>query len=125
VADIGSVTVLLAACWHEFGGGDSERMHAGKVGRMETVRWDPPVLSFRIERHGAMGAGSTRAGLQEWRVDLDRKTAQCKRRRSYRQAPSARGRGQSGANRKGACREPYLKCESRAHGYFGQEVARS
>jgi hypothetical protein len=45
-----------------------------------------PVLSFRIERHGAMGVGSTRAELQNWRVDLDRKTAQCERSRSYRQA---------------------------------------
>jgi hypothetical protein len=42
--------------------------------------------SFRIERHGAMGVGSTRAELQDWRVDLDRKTAQCERGRGYRLA---------------------------------------
>jgi hypothetical protein len=59
---------------------------------MEDVRWEPPVLSFRIERHGAMGVGSTRAELQNWRVDLDRKTAKCERSCSYRQAlPRAEG----------------------------------
>jgi hypothetical protein len=92
IAETGRVTALLAACWHEFVGAESQRMHAGKLGRIENVRWEPPVLSFRIERHGAMGVGSTRAELQHWRVDLDRKTAQCERSRSYRQAlPRAEG----------------------------------
>jgi hypothetical protein len=39
--------------------------------------WDPPVLSFTIERHSAMGMASTRAELQRWLVDIDRKTARC------------------------------------------------
>ncbi len=86
IAETGRVTALLAGCWHEFVGAESQRMHAGKLGRMEDVRWEPPVLSFRIERHGAMGKGSTRAELQDWRVDLDRKTAQCDSNRGYRQA---------------------------------------
>jgi hypothetical protein len=39
-----------------------------------------------------MGVESTRAELQNWRVDLDRKTAKCERGRSYRQAsPRAEG----------------------------------
>src|SRR5260370_36638499 len=67
-------------------------MHDGKVGRRGSVLGEPPVLSFQIERHGAMGVGSTRAELQHWRVDLDRKTAQCERNGSYRQAlPRAEG----------------------------------
>src|SRR5216684_9323390 len=73
ISAVGPVTALLAACWNEFAGSGSERMHAGKLARMEDVRWNPPVLSFRIERHGAMGLGSTRAELQHWRVDLDRR----------------------------------------------------
>lgn len=60
-------------------------MHAGKLGRMEGMRWEPPVLNFTIERHGAMIMGSTRAELQRWRVDLDHKTTRCERNRSYRQ----------------------------------------
>ena len=92
IAETGRVTALLAGCWHEFVDAESQRMHAGKLGRMEDVRWEPPVLSFRIERHGAMGVGSTRAELQNWSVDLDRKTAKCERSRSYRQAlPRAEG----------------------------------
>jgi hypothetical protein len=92
IAETGRVTALLAGCWHEFVGAESQRMHAGKLGRTENVRWEPPVLSFRIERHGAMGVGSTRAELQDWRVDLDRKTAQCESNRGYRQAlPRAEG----------------------------------
>lgn len=70
VGEVGPLAALLAGCWHEFGGADSERIHAGQLGRMETVPWNPPVLSFRIERHGAMGLGSTRAETQDWRVDL-------------------------------------------------------
>ena len=61
IAETGRVAALLAGCWHEFVGAESQRMHAGKLGRIENVRWEPPVLSFRIERHGAMGVGSTRA----------------------------------------------------------------
>jgi hypothetical protein len=92
VAEVGRVAALLAVSWNEFAGADSERMHAGKLGRMEDVCWEPPVLSFWIERHGAIGVGSTRAELQHWRVDLDRKTARCERSRSYRQAvPRAGG----------------------------------
>jgi hypothetical protein len=60
-------------------------MNAGKLARMEAVRWEPPILSFTIERHGAMALGSTRAELQRWRVDLDLIRATCIKERSYRQ----------------------------------------
>lgn len=32
------VAALLADCWHEFEGSTAQRMHAGKLGRMEDVR---------------------------------------------------------------------------------------
>jgi hypothetical protein len=60
-------------------------MHAGKLARMEAVRWEPPILSFTIERHGAMALGSTRAELQHWRVDFDLIRASCVKDRGYRQ----------------------------------------
>jgi hypothetical protein len=50
IAETGRVAALLAGCWHEFVGAESQRMHAGKLGRIENVSWEPPVLSFRIER---------------------------------------------------------------------------
>lgn len=86
IAEPAFVAALLANCWHEFKGSTAERMHAGKLGRMEDVRWEPPVLSFTVERHGAMSMGSTRAELQHWVVDIDRRATRCERSRSYRQA---------------------------------------
>jgi hypothetical protein len=51
-------------------------MQAAKlIRRMENVEWVPPILKFRIERHGATVNGSTRADVQEWHVDVDRGTA--------------------------------------------------
>jgi hypothetical protein len=52
--------------------------------RMENVKWDPPFLSFEIERHGGTVLGSSRAEIQRWTIDLDRCTADC-RGGSYRQ----------------------------------------
>ena len=86
VSAVSPIAALLAGCWNEFAGSGAERMHAGKLARIEAVQWNPPVLSFTIERHGTMGMGSTRAERQRWRVDLHRKTARCERGRSYRQA---------------------------------------
>ncbi len=45
--------------------------------RMEAVTWNPPLLTFTIERHGAYVLGSTRATLQKWTVDVERRTAVC------------------------------------------------
>lgn len=68
---------LLAAEWDGLDGSADGGMQAHKLmGRMEQVRWQPPVLSFRIERHGGTVHGSTRAEMQHWQVDLDRKTAE-------------------------------------------------
>lgn len=50
-------------------------MEAHKLARMERVHWDPPILAFVIERHGATVLGSTRAELQSWAVDLESREA--------------------------------------------------
>jgi hypothetical protein len=67
---------LLAKVWDDLGGDDGM---AGQtlIGRMESVEWHPPVLSFVIEKHGGTVLGSTRAEVQQWLVDLDRQTATC------------------------------------------------
>jgi hypothetical protein len=61
IADIGKLAALLAGCWHQFEGARAQGMNASKLARMEAVRWEPPILSFTIERHGATALGSTRA----------------------------------------------------------------
>jgi hypothetical protein len=53
---------------------DAWRIYAGAAGAK---------LTDRAAR--AIGDGSTRAELQNWHMDLDRKTAKCERSRSYRQ----------------------------------------
>lgn len=63
----------LAACWEKLGGFTDGGMTRDKLSsRIETVRWEPPVLSFMIERHGALVVGrSSRAELQTWYVDTN------------------------------------------------------
>lgn len=60
----------LAECWECFDGHHLERMEARKLDRAEKVRWEPPELTFTIERHGGTVLGSTRGELQHWCIDV-------------------------------------------------------
>ena len=44
-------------------------------GRMESVEWSPPLLTFKIKRHGGASLGSSRAELQHWAVDISKRMA--------------------------------------------------
>lgn len=77
VAEVPTFERLLAAVWDELSGDDGG-MEAHKLSRMENPIWNPPVLTFRIERHGGTVLGSSRAEVQEWTVDLERLTASVK-----------------------------------------------
>jgi hypothetical protein len=81
IPDPATLERLLAACWHEFKGDDGGMTGQKLLGRMEEVVWQPPILSFTVERHGGTVMGSSRASLQQWRLDLDKKTARCEERR--------------------------------------------
>jgi len=70
VESVSELEKLLAAAWHTLsvdqnGGMEGYKLH----NRMEEPVWQPPVLSFRIERHGAAAMGSTRAEIQLWDVN--------------------------------------------------------
>ena len=71
------VQSLLSDCWEKLSGGTNGGMAAYKLmDRAEEFNWDPPVLSFLIERHGAIVVGgSSRAEVQGWKVDLEAATA--------------------------------------------------
>jgi len=69
------VLAKLAACWDGFLGSSDSRMGSYKLDRAEDLRWDPPRLTFTIERHGATVQGSSRAETQRWVVDFDAGTA--------------------------------------------------
>jgi hypothetical protein len=66
---------LLARHWYDFAGADETSMASHKLSRMANPTWQPPLLSFTIERHGATVLGSTRAEVQRWTLNLEEKTA--------------------------------------------------
>ena len=77
--DNGELIGLLFRCWEMLAGGTDGGMAASKLsGRAEQFYWEPPVLSFCIERHGAIvKGGSSRAEVQGWMVNLESATASC------------------------------------------------
>ncbi len=76
LADASPVKQLLPECWDDFEGNDTGGMAPHKLDRIEDLQWDPPELSFIIERHGAMvEGGSSRTEIQSWTVNLDTLTA--------------------------------------------------
>ena len=68
---VARVEVALCAAWDDLAGTADGGMQGYKLlGRTEGMSWAPPVLSFKIERHGGTVAGSIYAELQAWSVDL-------------------------------------------------------
>jgi hypothetical protein len=74
--DAAEIDHLLAAAWDRIRGSDSGGMTSAKIiGRLESVDWEPPFLTFIVERHGGTVLGSTRAELQSWEINLETLTA--------------------------------------------------
>lgn len=85
VVDMTALSERLSACWGEFEGSNKGSMAGRKLhDRMEQPMWNPPELTFEIERHGGTVMGSSRAELYQWTVDIERRTAVCAPS-SYRQ----------------------------------------
>lgn len=73
----GSIVRLLSKCWGALKGSGRSSMAARKLHRAERLRWNPPILHFAIERHGAVVAGgSTRAELQQWDINITEGTVE-------------------------------------------------
>lgn len=70
-----AVEVLLTAVWSTIAGSANTRMASWKLGRIENLSWEPPNLSFQIERHGGTVQGSSRAEVQYWQVNIEKWTA--------------------------------------------------
>jgi hypothetical protein len=62
---------LLAACWDDLDGSTDGGMKPDKLHRIRKAEWQPPVLQFCIERHPGAARGSTRAPIQQWKVNTD------------------------------------------------------
>ena len=69
-----AIEAHLAQAWDALAGDDGGMVSRKLHGRMEAVVWNPPMLTFQIERHGATVLGSSRAEVQEWTVDLEQRT---------------------------------------------------
>jgi hypothetical protein len=83
ITDTAEIERLLASACDDLVR-DDEGMEPYKLlNRMEDVMWEP-LLRFRIERHGGMACGSSRAEMQSWTVDVERGTASCEKT-GYRQ----------------------------------------
>jgi hypothetical protein len=62
----------LIEAWDELRGTNAGGMTAEKlVGRIENLQWQPPRLSFDIERHGGTMLGSVYADIQHWSIDVE------------------------------------------------------
>jgi hypothetical protein len=71
IGDVAKMELLLAACWNELSGNEQGGMLAYKlIRRTENMEWNPPFLTFEIERHGATVHESVFAELQPWTVDI-------------------------------------------------------
>ncbi len=70
------IASALSEVWKTLDGGGEGGMSGDKLhGRMEEIDWEPPLLTFVIERHGGIMKGSVNAELQTWAVNIEERTA--------------------------------------------------
>ena len=85
---------LLIRAWDELDGGADGGMQSHKLkNRIENPTWQPPILSFRIERHGGTVNGSIFAEVQLWEIDCERGTASYDQFKSRRRQVGRRRAG--------------------------------
>jgi hypothetical protein len=87
-----SIERLLMDAWDGLIGSNIEGMAGRKVlARTERMVWQPPILSFVIERHGALvGGGSTRGELQRWQINTLTAETECSRTGHRQLRPASR-----------------------------------
>lgn len=73
-SSVESAERLLAEAWDALTGDDGGMEAYKLLHRTENMHWQPPILSFAIERHGGTVLGSKYAELQDWTVDVDAAT---------------------------------------------------
>ena len=77
VEDSDAVMDLLRSCWECFTNSNDTNMAAEKVDRARELRWEPPKLTFIIERHGGTVLGASGAELYAWALNLETVEANC------------------------------------------------
>jgi hypothetical protein len=71
-----TICEMLGNCWSKLGGSNDNKTSADKLYRAEKLEWNPPILTFELERHGGTVLGSTRADVHLWSVDIARGKAE-------------------------------------------------
>jgi hypothetical protein len=66
----------LSLVWDDLAGSTDHAMRRDKLVRIESAEWDPPLMRFDIERHGATVGGSIYGEVQHWAVNLVDMTAE-------------------------------------------------
>jgi hypothetical protein len=61
----------LAEAWDELAGTSDQKTFAAKLQRAKNLSWNPPLVTFTLERHGGTVQGSTRAELHHWEVNVE------------------------------------------------------
>ena len=76
----GGLVDLLADCWDSLPGASETSMTQRKISteRVEELTWEPPFLSFIIERHGGLVQGSKSAEVHKWTVDVESGKSVCR-----------------------------------------------
>jgi hypothetical protein len=70
-AEVRLIETLLSECWPDPGPEAGALLNAWKIpGRTEKLVWDPPILTFRIERHYGWQVGFEHSQVQQWSLDL-------------------------------------------------------
>ena len=57
--------------WENIPGNDVSSMTSLKLSRISDTTWDPPILTFEIERHGGFVQGSSKSEVQMWAYNTD------------------------------------------------------
>lgn len=78
---------LIANVWPE-GVIEGGMTRAKLLGRTVNPAWNPPKLTFEIERHGAAAFGSTRAEVQLWCIDVAHSTVKLAGSRTRQLVPT-------------------------------------
>jgi hypothetical protein len=76
IFDVEAARNALSDAWDECAGGDRTKLGAYSVASAQKLEWNPPLLTFLVDRHGGAAFGPSGAERQSWTIDLDAQTAE-------------------------------------------------
>ena len=73
-----AIIEILGENWEDIPGANCEKTYPYKIKRAqdEPMKWEAPILSFKLERHGGTVMGSKKAEIHSWVIDTQKRRAQ-------------------------------------------------